>query len=207
MYDGYKVVEALYPSCTQCLKKGRQCFQNYNPCYSKCHHFFVGKKPYLCPGASLSNVRQYLWSKKDGPFGKEFPDSEAPTPDVAGSRMRDVAQWTNVGGPITMGGRPIYSSSEVLISRIKNQGVVKRIRRISNSPTNPDAEGSDELDGGEVEVVLNHVGHQASTSNSQNASKRFQIQVIPSTLNNFQQVLPTIPPPSPKLSTARPAMV
>ncbi|MBW0517948.1 hypothetical protein O181_057663 [Austropuccinia psidii MF-1] len=32
-------------------------------------------------GPLASNVRRYLWSKKDGPFGKEFPVSEAPTPD------------------------------------------------------------------------------------------------------------------------------
>ncbi|MBW0509610.1 hypothetical protein O181_049325 [Austropuccinia psidii MF-1] len=59
---------------------------------------------------------------------------------VTGSRQRDVARWTNVG-------RPIYSSSEVPISSINTEGVVKRIRRIADSPTDPDAAGSDELDG------------------------------------------------------------
>ncbi|MBW0490783.1 hypothetical protein O181_030498 [Austropuccinia psidii MF-1] len=81
-------------------------------------------------------------------------------PQVTGSRQRDVARWTNVGGPIQAGGRPIYSSSEVPISRINTEGVVKRIRQIANSPPDPDAEGSDELDGEEVEVVLNPVCHQ-----------------------------------------------
>ncbi|MBW0467140.1 hypothetical protein O181_006855 [Austropuccinia psidii MF-1] len=139
IYDGYKAVEVLDPSCTECLKKGRKCFQHYNPRPSKYHHCFVGKKPCQHPGAALSNVRRYLWSKKGGPFGKEFPVSEAPTPDgtpgyfsLNGSRKRDVARWTDVGGPIPAGGRPIYSSSEVPISRIKNKGVVKRIRRIAN---------------------------------------------------------------------------
>ncbi|MBW0532194.1 hypothetical protein O181_071909 [Austropuccinia psidii MF-1] len=66
---------------------------------------------------------------------------------------RDVARWINVGGPIAVGGRPIYSSSEVPISRINTEGVVKRIRSIAVSPTDPDAEGSDELDGEEVKVV------------------------------------------------------
>ncbi|MBW0567834.1 hypothetical protein O181_107549 [Austropuccinia psidii MF-1] len=92
--------------------------------------------------------------------------SEDPTPDatsgysaLTGSRKRDVATWTNVGGPLPVGGRPIYSSSEVPISRINNQGVVNQIRRISNSPPNPDAEGSEELDGEEVEVVPHSAGH------------------------------------------------
>ncbi|MBW0485259.1 hypothetical protein O181_024974 [Austropuccinia psidii MF-1] len=68
---------------------------------------------------------------------------------------RDVAGWTNVGGPILVGGRPIYSSPEVPISRINTEGGVKRIRKISDSPPDPDAEGSDELDGEEAEVVHN----------------------------------------------------
>ncbi|MBW0504135.1 hypothetical protein O181_043850, partial [Austropuccinia psidii MF-1] len=116
-----------------------------------------------------------------------------------GSRQRDVARWTNVGGPITVGGRPIYSSSEVLIFRINTEGVVKRIRRISDSPTDPDAEGSDELDGEEVEVFPHLVGHPSSNSSAKPLAIRFQSQVIPSTPRTFQQVYASIPttiPPS-----------
>ena len=42
----------------------------------------VGKKPCNHPGPMASNVKRYLWSKKDGPFGKEFLVSKAPTPDA-----------------------------------------------------------------------------------------------------------------------------
>ncbi|MBW0461476.1 hypothetical protein O181_001191 [Austropuccinia psidii MF-1] len=96
------------------------------------------------------------------------------------------------------------------ISRIKNQGVVKQMRRITDSPTNPDTEGSDKLDGEEVEVLNPSIGHHSSTSPSQPASKRFQSQVIPSTQRNCQPVLSTIhasiPPPSPNPSTSRPTL-
>ncbi|MBW0566763.1 hypothetical protein O181_106478 [Austropuccinia psidii MF-1] len=92
---------------------------------------------------------------------------------------RDVARWTSVGGPIPVGGRPIYSSSEVPISRINTEGVVKRIRRIADSPTDPDAEGSYELDA--------------------------SFQQIPITPKTFQPVLASIPPSSPSTSHARPA--
>ncbi|MBW0546694.1 hypothetical protein O181_086409 [Austropuccinia psidii MF-1] len=142
----------------------------------------------------------------DGPLGKEFPVSEAPTTDgtlgisnLTGSRQRDVARGTNAGGPIPVGGRPIYSSSEVPISRINTDGVVKRIRRIADSPPDPDAEGSDELDGEEVEVVPHLVGHQSSTSSSQNLAKRFHSHIIPSTPRTVQPTVATIPtslPPS-----------
>ncbi|MBW0470434.1 hypothetical protein O181_010149 [Austropuccinia psidii MF-1] len=126
---------------------------------------------------------------------------------LQGIQMRDVARWTNFGGPIPTASRPIYSSSKVPIPRINIQGVVKRLRKIVDSPTNPNAEGSDELDGEEVEVVPNSVSQQSSTSNSQPASRQFQIQVIPSTPRNFQPVFSTIHPPSPIPSSARPALV
>ncbi|MBW0561100.1 hypothetical protein O181_100815 [Austropuccinia psidii MF-1] len=172
-YDGYKAVEY--------------------------HYCLIGKRPCCHTGVTTSNVRRYLWSRKDGPFGSEFPVSEAPTPDgplgfsnLTGSRQRDVAKWTNVGGPIPVGGRPINSSSEVPISRINTEGVVKRIRMIADSPTDPDAE----------------VGHPSSTSSSQPLANRFQSQVIPSTPRTFQTVLAsiptTLPPDSPSTSNARP---
>ncbi|MBW0559811.1 hypothetical protein O181_099526, partial [Austropuccinia psidii MF-1] len=120
-----------------------------------------------------------------------------------GSRERDVARWTNVGGSIPVGGTPIYS-------RTNTEGLVKRIRRISNSPPDPDAEVSDELDGEEAEVVNNLVGHQSRTSPSQPPSKRFQSRLIPSTPRNFQPTLAPIPTSlphsSPSSSHTRPAI-
>ncbi|MBW0490943.1 hypothetical protein O181_030658 [Austropuccinia psidii MF-1] len=151
-----------------------------------------------------------MWSKKDGPFGKEFPVPEG-TSGYSDCRQRDVARWTDVGGPIPVGGRPIYSSLKVPISRINSQGVVRRLRRIADSPTNPDAEGSDELDGEEAEVLLKSIGLQSSTSPSHPGSRRFKSQVILSTPRNFQQVISiipsAIPPPLPDPSTSRPTLV
>ncbi|MBW0564009.1 hypothetical protein O181_103724 [Austropuccinia psidii MF-1] len=99
------------------------------------------------------------------------------------------ARWTNNGGPIPVGGRPIYSSSEAPISRINNKGVVKWIRQIANSPPDPVAEGSDELDGEE----------------------RFQSHIIPSTHRTFHPTLATIPttlpPASPGSSITRPDLI
>ncbi|MBW0503664.1 hypothetical protein O181_043379 [Austropuccinia psidii MF-1] len=123
----------------------------------------------------------------------------------------DVARWTNVGGPIPVGGRPIYSSSAVPIFRINNAGLVKQIRRITDSPPDLDAEGSDKLDVEDVEVVNNPVGHQSSTSPSQPPEKRFQSCLIPSDPRNFQPALATIPtslpPASPSSSHSSPAMI
>ncbi|MBW0472143.1 hypothetical protein O181_011858 [Austropuccinia psidii MF-1] len=90
------------------------------------------------------------------------------------------------------------------------EGIVKRIGGIANSPTDPDAEGSDELDGEEVEVIPHSSEHPSNGSPSQPPSKRFQSQVIPSTTRNFQPALATIPtsipPASPHPSHTRPAL-
>ncbi|MBW0521044.1 hypothetical protein O181_060759 [Austropuccinia psidii MF-1] len=119
---------------------------------------------------------------------------------VTGFRQRDVERWTNAGGSIPVCGRPIYSSSAVPISRINTEGVVKRIRRIGDSPPDPYSEGSDELDVEEVEVVDNPVGHQSRTSPSQPPAQKCQVpletsnQLLLPFLLHFlilHQVLPT----------------
>ncbi|MBW0570196.1 hypothetical protein O181_109911 [Austropuccinia psidii MF-1] len=181
-YDQYRAVEILAPACTECLANGKDCFQHYNPQSSKFHYCFIGKKPCPCTRVLSSNVR----------------------------RQRDVERWTSVGGRIPVGGRPIYSSSEVPISRINTEEVVKRIRRIADSPTDPDAEGSDELDGEEAVVAPHSVGHPSRNSSAQPLANIFQSQVIPSTSRTFQPVLAsiptTIPHSSPSTSHARPAL-
>ncbi|MBW0479837.1 hypothetical protein O181_019552 [Austropuccinia psidii MF-1] len=154
---------------------------------------------------------------KDGHFRKEFQVSEAATTDgtsgyssLTGDRKREVARWTNVGGPIPTGGRPIYSISEVPISRINNQGVVKSIRRIVYSQTNPDAEGNDKLHDEEFKVINSLVGNSSSTSPTNPPANKFHGKVILSTTRNSQPVLSilpsSVPPPSPHPSTARPSL-
>ncbi|MBW0483091.1 hypothetical protein O181_022806 [Austropuccinia psidii MF-1] len=190
-YEDYKAVEVLDPACNEFSAKGKEFFQHFNPKSSKCHFCFVWKKTCCCPGPVASNVKSYLWGKKEGPFEKEFPVFEGPNPDV--------------------GGRPIYSSSAVPIFSINTEGLVKQIRRIANSPPDPDYKGCDELDGEEVEVVNSPIGHQSSFSSSQPPVKRFQSCLIPSTPRNSQPTLATIPtslpPASPSSSHTRSAMI
>ncbi|MBW0479908.1 hypothetical protein O181_019623 [Austropuccinia psidii MF-1] len=92
-----------------------------------------------------------------------------------------MSRWNNVGGPIPAGGRPIYSSSDIPISRINTEGIVKMIRQIADFPLAPDAEGSDEFDCEEAEVIPHSAGQPSDDSPSQPPAKRFQSQVIFST--------------------------
>ncbi|MBW0577623.1 hypothetical protein O181_117338 [Austropuccinia psidii MF-1] len=103
-------------------------------------------------------------------------------PDIL---ARDVARWTNVGGPI-------YSSAEVPIAITNNEGVVKRIRQTANSSTNPNSEGSDELDGEEVELVIPMANQSSSISPSHPPAKGFPSNFIPSTPGNIQPVFSTV---------------
>ncbi|MBW0514927.1 hypothetical protein O181_054642 [Austropuccinia psidii MF-1] len=116
-YDGYKADEGLDPACTECWQKGRTFFNIKIQGLQSSIFDLLGR----CHAIILDH---------------RLPSSE----DIYG---RNVARWTNVGGPIPVDGRPIYYSSEVPIYRINTKGVVKRIRKISDSPPNPDAEGSD----------------------------------------------------------------
>ncbi|MBW0501914.1 hypothetical protein O181_041629 [Austropuccinia psidii MF-1] len=92
-YDGYKAVEVLDPAFTECLEKGKDCFEHYNPRYLNCHYRFIGKKPCCRTGKQASKIRTYLWSKKDGPFGKQFPVSEAPTLDGTSGYSSSRGMW------------------------------------------------------------------------------------------------------------------
>ncbi|MBW0539514.1 hypothetical protein O181_079229 [Austropuccinia psidii MF-1] len=123
--------------------------------------------------------------QKDGPFGKEFRVSEGSIPDatsgysdLTGSRKRDITRYTNVGGSIPVGGRPIYSSSAVPISRINPEGVVKRIKTIDNSPPGLDSEGSDELDG-EEKLPTNFRNHSNSLPPSSQSSSHTRPSINP----------------------------
>ncbi|MBW0513702.1 hypothetical protein O181_053417 [Austropuccinia psidii MF-1] len=84
--------------------------------------------------------------------------------------------------------------------------MVKQIIQISDSPLDPDAEGSDELDDEEAGAVPYSAGHPSNTSPSQPPANRFQSHIIPSTPRNFQPTLATIPPASTNSSHHMPAL-
>ncbi|MBW0470064.1 hypothetical protein O181_009779 [Austropuccinia psidii MF-1] len=94
--------------------------------------------------------------------------------------QRDVARWTNVGGPISAGARPIYSSSEVPISRINTEGILKRIRRFANSTPDPDAEGSDEFDGEELTLATTPTSIPLASQQSSHTRPAWNPAVRPS---------------------------
>ncbi|MBW0552908.1 hypothetical protein O181_092623 [Austropuccinia psidii MF-1] len=123
------------------------------------------------------------------------------------SRKRDFQRCTNFGGAIPTSWRPIYFILKVPIFRINSQVVVKRIKRISDLETTPYGNGSDDLHCEEFEFVNQTIGQIQNSSPSHPPSRKFHIQLIPSTPRNFQFKLITIPSsfpqPSPKPSTTR----
>ncbi|MBW0514937.1 hypothetical protein O181_054652 [Austropuccinia psidii MF-1] len=81
---------------------------------------------------------------------------------VTGSRMRGVQQWTNTssswantGGTINPQGNPIEVAPEVLILVTRKDGRLGKLKRNSvvQNKNDTDAEGSDDLDGEELEIT------------------------------------------------------
>ncbi|MBW0573648.1 hypothetical protein O181_113363 [Austropuccinia psidii MF-1] len=207
-------VEVLDPACTECLAKGKDCFQLYNPNLQNAIFALLERNHVVVPGCHLLTSGGIYGVERMGLLGKNSqPLRNLVLIKLQDFLNRDVVRWNSVGGPIPVGGRPICPSSEVPISRKNTEGVVKvvkRVRSIDDFPTDPDAEGSDELNGEEVQVVPHSVGHPSSNSSTQPLANRFQSQVIPCTPRTFQPSLAsiptTIPPPSPSTSHARPAL-
>ncbi|MBW0521696.1 hypothetical protein O181_061411 [Austropuccinia psidii MF-1] len=199
VYDGYKAVEVLDPACTDCLAKGKDCFEHYNHRSQNSTTASLGRshatilRSRLQTSGGICGVRRMGLLEKSSQFLRPLLLMV-----LQGILLRDVARWTNVGGPIPVGGRPIYLGSEAPISRMITEGIVKQIRHIANSPPNPDGE--------EAEVVPNSSGHPSNTSPFQPPSKMFQRQIIPCTPRNFQPTLATIPTSSPHSFHTRPAL-
>ncbi|MBW0555448.1 hypothetical protein O181_095163 [Austropuccinia psidii MF-1] len=81
---------------------------------------------------------------------------------VTGSRMRGVQQWTNTssswaknGGPIHPQGNPIGVAPEVPILVTRKDGRLGKLKinLVVQDENDTDAEGSDELDGEELEIT------------------------------------------------------
>ncbi|MBW0483313.1 hypothetical protein O181_023028 [Austropuccinia psidii MF-1] len=206
-YDGYKAVEVLDPACTEYLARGRIFLNITFPDLQNATTSLLGRSHVAILGSKLQTSGGICGVGKVGLLEKS---SQFLRPlllmVLQGILLREVARWTNVGGPIPVSGRPIYSSSEVPISRINTEGIVKQIRQIANSPPNSDAEGSDELDGEEVELVPNSAGNPVNSSPSHPPAKRIQSHIIHNTPRNFQPTIATIPPASPNPSHTRLAL-
>ncbi|MBW0535994.1 hypothetical protein O181_075709 [Austropuccinia psidii MF-1] len=144
-YNGFKSVRVIEPPCINCWKKGAN------------HNF-------------PDNPRG-LWSsiKKGGRFGLEAPVDEPPTSDASsghsnltGYTMRGVQQWSNTssswantGEPIHPQGNPIGVAPEVPILVTRKDGRLGKLKRnlVVQDENDTDAEGSDELDGEELEIT------------------------------------------------------
>ncbi|MBW0552381.1 hypothetical protein O181_092096 [Austropuccinia psidii MF-1] len=144
-YNGFKSFRVIEPPCINCQRKGIPCVE--------------------------SATARRLWSsiKKRGRFGLEAPVDEPPTPDatsghsnLTGSRMRGVQQWNNtssswanIGGSFHPQGNPIGVAPEVpILITIKDGKLGKlKINLVVQDEIDTDAEGSDEIDGEELEIT------------------------------------------------------
>ncbi|MBW0577531.1 hypothetical protein O181_117246 [Austropuccinia psidii MF-1] len=124
---------------------------------------------------------------------------------VTGSRMRGVQQWTNTssswantGGPIHPQGNPIGVSPEIPIFVTRKDGRLGKLKRnlVVQNGNDIDAEGSDELDGEELEITTPIQNRRIQSTSL------FPVQA--STTTN-EVIWPPQPPQLPNRSPIRPS--
>ncbi|MBW0517608.1 hypothetical protein O181_057323 [Austropuccinia psidii MF-1] len=170
-YNGIKSVRVIEPPCINCRKKGVPCVESATSRSTKCQFCNLGKRNCSQANHNFPDNPRRLWSsiQKGGRFGLEAPVDEPPTSDATsgncnlnGSRMRGVQQWTNTssswantGRPIHPQGNPIEVAPEVPILVTRKDGRLGRLKRnlVVQDENDTDTEGSDELDGQELEMT------------------------------------------------------
>ncbi|MBW0507098.1 hypothetical protein O181_046813 [Austropuccinia psidii MF-1] len=170
-YNGIKSVRVIEPPCINCRKKGVPCVESATARSTRCKFCNLGKRNCSQANHNFSDNPRRLWRsiQKGGRFGLEAPVDEPPTSDatsghfnLTGSRMRGVQQWTNTssswannGGPIHPQGNPIGVAPEVLIFITGKDGRLGKLKKnlVVQDENDTDVEGSDELDGKELELT------------------------------------------------------
>ncbi|MBW0512495.1 hypothetical protein O181_052210 [Austropuccinia psidii MF-1] len=170
-YNGFKYVRVMEPPCINCWKKGAPCVESSTSRSTRCQFCNLGKRNCSQAYHNIPENPRRLWSsiKKGGRFGLEAPVDEPPASDatsghssLTGSRMRGVQQWTNTssswantGGAIHPQGNPIGVAPEVPILVTRKDGRLRKLKinLVVQDENDTDAEGSDEIDGGELEIT------------------------------------------------------
>ncbi|MBW0488934.1 hypothetical protein O181_028649 [Austropuccinia psidii MF-1] len=170
-YNDFKSIRVIEPPCINCCKKGVPCVESATSRSTRCEFCNLGKINCSQANHSFPENPRELWIsiKKSRRFGLEAPVDEPPTSDstsghsnLTGSRMRGVQQWTNTcsfwantGGPIHPQGNPIGVAPEVPILVTRKDGRLGKLKRnlVVQDEHDTDAEGSDELDGEELEFT------------------------------------------------------
>ncbi|MBW0520817.1 hypothetical protein O181_060532 [Austropuccinia psidii MF-1] len=186
-YDGYKAVEVFDSACTECLAKGKDFLNITIPDLQNFTTAILGRSHAAVLGSKLQTSEGIYGVRKMGLLEKS-------------SQFLRLLLLMVPQGILLV----------IPISRTNTEGIVKRIIQTANSSPDPDAEGSNELDGEEFEVIPHSSCHPSNSSPSHPPAKRFQSQVIPSTPRNFQHTISkistSIPPASPHSSHTRPAL-
>ncbi|MBW0470591.1 hypothetical protein O181_010306, partial [Austropuccinia psidii MF-1] len=199
-YDGYKAVEALDPACYECLAKGKDCFHITILDLQSVTIVSLERSHVVVLGCKLQMSGGLDRVERMGLFEKSF------------QFLRHLLLMALQGFLIVSSLSILIEFGTDIIDLVtgSRQRDVARWTNVRGPIPVGDAEGSDELDGEEVEVVPHLVGHQSSTSSSQPLVSRLHSHIIPSTPRTFQPTLAAIPtclpPASPCPSHARPAL-
>ncbi|MBW0550050.1 hypothetical protein O181_089765 [Austropuccinia psidii MF-1] len=170
-YNGFKSVRVIEPPCTNWQRKGIPCVESATARSTRCQFCNLGKRNCSQASHTFPDNPRKLWrsTKKGGRVELEAHVDEPPTSDATsghsnftGSRMRGVQQWNNtssswanIRGTIHPQGNPIGVAPEVPIFVTRKDGKLGKLKRnlVVQDEIDTDAEGSDEIDGEELELT------------------------------------------------------
>ncbi|MBW0473315.1 hypothetical protein O181_013030 [Austropuccinia psidii MF-1] len=140
-YNGFKYVRAIEPPCINCWKKGVPCVESATARSTRCKFCSLGKRNCSQANHNFPGNPRTLWSiiKKGGRFALEAPVDEPPTSDATSGHSNC---------------NPIGVAPEVPILVTRKDGRLGKLKRylVVQDDNDSDAEGSDELDGEELEM-------------------------------------------------------
>ncbi|MBW0546667.1 hypothetical protein O181_086382 [Austropuccinia psidii MF-1] len=132
-YNDLKSVRVIEPPCINCWKKGVPCVESVTARSTRCQFCNLGKRNCSQANYNFPDNTRRLWTsiKKGGRFGLEAPVDEPPNSDATSG----------------------HSNSPTLVTR--KDGRLGKLKRnlVVQDENDTDAEGSDEIDGEELEIT------------------------------------------------------
>ncbi|MBW0467282.1 hypothetical protein O181_006997 [Austropuccinia psidii MF-1] len=153
-YDSFKSVRFIEPPCITFQKKGVPCVESATSRSTWCQFFNLGKRNCSHASHRFPDNPTRLWSriKKCGRFGLEAPVDEPPTSDATSCHSNFPGPKLEEPFPQ---GNPIRVAPEVPILVTRKDGRLGKLKRnlVVQDEIDTDAEGSDEIDGEELEIA------------------------------------------------------
>ncbi|MBW0511053.1 hypothetical protein O181_050768 [Austropuccinia psidii MF-1] len=178
-YNGFESVRVIEPPCISCWKKGVPCVESATARSTRCQFCNLGKRNCSQDNHNFPDNPRRVWSsiKKGGRFGLEAPVDEPPTSDSTSGHFNSPEV------------PPLFTRKHGRLGKLKRNLVVQ-------DENDTDAEGSDEIDGEELEMT---------TPIQKRIIQSTSISPVQASTTTHEVIRPPQPPQPPIRSPTRPS--